>query len=479
MSQIAKQMIVVSEGSYNENQLGEKVSLFNEDGSVFVGGGSTSEPEGAVGSIKVTRLQNQLVANSTPVQFTDIRFSGENPILEWDEFSPSRLTAVKDGTVLVWANLTSLGTSYTPDGTDNSDLQYAIVKNYPGLPEAALDYMESVITVSHDGGGAECDTIPPNLLEVTVGDYLEVIVINNNDTHTLLESNPGPALNPGSHHSDTPGPGVIGPVFMAIPVQGTVVGPAGPSSSGGYLYGSSGDPNLDAEVPSPPDNVAKARAYDVDDSDKLYYWDEVGIVSTAEVDTFTGSNGTVIETGTYTGPNGEEYTKRGPVTIQSNTCTTVGSVFHEGIWRETGSADGKLSVKIASPGADKYGLRLRCTDYENYVAVYIDHDTDDVKIAVQYGATWAVIKTWVDAGLSPTGKVLACEFIGATYKVWFDGVELGTFTDPGDNFLTPTKHGVVSYGSAAGFDDLTWTPPGGEASGPGWYPFSPAKYLGA
>lgn len=36
MSQIAKQMIVVSEGSYNENQLGEKVSLFNEDGSVFV-----------------------------------------------------------------------------------------------------------------------------------------------------------------------------------------------------------------------------------------------------------------------------------------------------------------------------------------------------------------------------------------------------------------------------------------------------------
>lgn len=434
----------------------------------------------AIGSIKVTRLENQLVSNSEPVEFTDIRFAGENPVLEWDEFHPSRLTATQDCTVLVWANLTSLGTSYTPDGTDNSDLQYAIVKNYPGLPTAALDYMESIITAKRAGEGAsaECDTIPPNILELQTGDYLEVIVINNNASATLLESNPGPALNPGSHHSDTPGPGIIGPIFMAVPVQGTVAGPAGPSSSGGYLYGSDGDPNADSEVPSPPDDILKARAYDVSDSDQLYYWDEIGPVLTAEVDTFTAADGTVVESGTYTGPNGELYTKFGDVTIQGNTCTNPANTWHEGIWRDTGSADGKMSVKIADPGNDKYGLRLRCTDYENYVAVYIDAATDNIEIAVQYGATWAVIKTWVDAGLSPTGKVLACEFTGSTYKVWFDGVLLGTFTDPGDNFLTLTKHGLVSYGSAAGFDDLTWTPPGAEASGPGWYAFDPPRYLG-
>jgi len=218
----------------------------------------------------------------------------------------------------------------------------------------------------------------------------------------------------------------------------------------GALLASSGDPNDDPTVPSPPADV-RALAFDRDSPTlDLWKWDAAG---GTYVDNFVGTNGTTLIGATA--PNGATYTGAGTWTIESNTATQTGGAGGRRLLADWGSADVIVSLPmLASYAEDGLALRVNEAAGDRFVvkvsggAIYFQRYEADAYVGA--------VGSW---GISTgDGKVLTVALAGTAWEVTFDGTALGSGTD--SHFLSNTVHGIEAYGTTS-FESLTVEVDGG------------------
>lgn len=225
---------------------------------------------------------------------------------------------------------------------------------------------------------------------------------------------------------------------------------------GGNFYASSGNPNDDVTVPSPPDDV-RALAYDRDSVGlDLYKWDVAETIS--YTDTF---DGTIDDPA----PNGADYTSE-----PSDTWTQTAGILHADggsfRFRTADWGDGDADVTVVLNGsADNLGVGLRHTDSDNWVRLVADNSNMylDANIAGSF-VNWATY-----GGGGGSGVELRLVADGNVYTAYRDDVLLGTFTDTGSNFLTVPNHGVMAQGTSVGFQAITVVVPN-PLGGYSWLP---------
>jgi hypothetical protein len=223
------------------------------------------------------------------------------------------------------------------------------------------------------------------------------------------------------------------------------------------LYPSSGDPNDDPTVPSPPPDP-RSLAFDRD-SQGLNVW-KWGSFETYADNFDRATLGTV-------GPNGNPYIGTPNWTITAGQLdTTVGGQHFLAV--DTGMVNADASVKLIDNGIANHGLVFRYTDPDNWVGVIMNQDGNPptVYVFVRTVGNYALPASWTGLAV-PAGKILRATLTGNELAVWYDGVALGP---PTTGSATVTGHvgvtrvGVMLYG-VGHLDDFTFTV-GGEA--PSW-----------
>lgn len=168
------------------------------------GGGGTVAMVGAY----VTRLSNVVIANNTAFTF-DTEIVDTDAI--WDAGNPTVFTVPATGWWWVGCDMTSLGTSY--GGANNADLLYAVLKNWDGV-SATLGYMIIAERFANSNGASAHLNSTASPVYLTAGDELQLIVINNGASSTLIESNPSDGV-PSGFLADS-GPGTLSPHFYMV-----------------------------------------------------------------------------------------------------------------------------------------------------------------------------------------------------------------------------------------------------------------------
>jgi hypothetical protein len=225
-------------------------------------------------------------------------------------------------------------------------------------------------------------------------------------------------------------------------------------------YASSGDPNSDVTVPSPPPNT-RALCFDRASAGlDVWKWD------TPPGGTYTDTfDGTLSDPA----PNGAPYTS-----TPSGTWTISGGVIHaDGAsgslrYRTADWADADPDVSVTLDGnGDNLGIVLRYVDANNWVRFVAD--TSNTYLTAYIGGSH---NSWASySGGGGAGVVLRAVAVGNVYTLYRAGSLLGTYTDTGNHFLTATTHGLISLGTTVGFRDLTVVTAGGGS--PVWLNVAP------
>jgi hypothetical protein len=229
--------------------------------------------------------------------------------------------------------------------------------------------------------------------------------------------------------------------------------------SGGALLASSGDPNDDPTVPSPPADV-RALAFDRDSSGlDLYKWD---IPTGTYVDNFVGTNGTNLIGATAS--NGATWTGLGTWTIESNTATQTGGAGDRRLVADWGSADVTVSMPLLT-AHNEDGLVLRENTAANRRLILKKSGSTDLVFQRWTAGSYVNIALWT---ISVTdGMILSITLNGEDWSVSFNGTVMGSGTS---GTLTPTVadtfHGLEAYGTTS-FDSLTVEIAG---TSPAWVP---------
>jgi hypothetical protein len=375
-----------------------------------------------------------------------------------------------------------LSASHNADGTikDIGVIAQKYVKPPAGIPEADLD--SNVQTKLSTGAGADATTTTKGSIQLA-GDLsgtataptvpgLAAKADDNAVVHTAGDESiadvktfssspvvPLPTVGPQATNKSyvdgigVPAGGATGQVLAKN--SGTDhdagwVDQAGSPGGAGGLYPSSGNPNADPTVPSPPGDV-RALAFDRDSGNlALYSWRVADSIT--YVDNFTEADGTNL-IGSIA-PNGATYGGVGTWTIQGNRATQTGGAGGQRLIADWGAADVTVSLPmLASYSEVGLCLRVDVAAGNRFVAkvsgggIYLQRYEGDLYMGALGG--WSVTPG--------DGKILQVSLAGTAWEVSFDGAILGSGTD--SHYLTNTVHGIETYGTTS-FDNLTVSVPG-------------------
>lgn len=225
-------------------------------------------------------------------------------------------------------------------------------------------------------------------------------------------------------------------------------------SGEGALYASTGPPNGDPTVPSPPPDT-RALAFDRDsDALDLYKWDISGGNITYERDFTAGAPLGVAPNGAAWDGNGHESASisGGAVHLAYAAAQTLVANFEEGDFDVTVTLDG-----AAGGDGPNLGVCARWQDATNYVCLSADATSTylSLRLAGSFVYPWAIYSS----AASGAGVVLRLVGVGNEYTAYRNGVLLGSYTDTDNNFLTVTNHGLFAQDTTTGFRDLSVTVP--------------------
>lgn len=213
----------------------------------------------------------------------------------------------------------------------------------------------------------------------------------------------------------------------------SLIGPAGTTGAAG----DDGAPGVDGL------SILNGSGVPTDDigADGEFYID----VGSRIIDDFNRANGGIGDS-----PIGTPYEGNGAWTIASNKAVAPTLAGSQQAF-DVGSPDVLVSVTISGyggSGGTACGLCVRWSDNTHYVRFAISGST--AYLVKDYSTVWA---NWTVPAFN---GVLSLRANGNVYTGYFDGAQIGTFTDVGNSYLAETKHGLSNDGTGGvNFDDLT------------------------